>query len=339
MDATAYPHLLASISHFAASHYTTSHDHSTALALRATCRTLRDIVDRRLFEHVAYKDGEFLTPSLHSLPSMYPTGFSLVAHAVALAESRNLCACCQRRAGITWDEARGLVRMLDLYSELPGGEVFTFPNLATVRCAEPCWVPPPAQTVLMRIQTYEEFRSLTIPAGTRRCAIRWHPLPTSDVFNHLLRPPSLEELVVVVPRIDWREAIRVAGFGYHILTTDEAREESMVREALKDILSEYVGCEWVERGGRVTFVISNMPRPKWDFAATWALHNVIHEHLALSRYGWSGKWEDLFSIRLSPEDQKLKDNIKVITSEAWGSTATDLEREWLEREGSERRRG
>lgn len=338
MDATAYPHLLASISRFAASHYTSGHDRTTALALRATCRTLRDIVDRRLFEHVAYKDGQFFTPKMHRLPSMYPTGFSLVAHAVALAESRNLCACCQRRAGITWDEARGLVHMLDLYSELPGGEVFAFPRLETVRCAEACWVAPPAQTVLARIHAPTGWRTLKIQDGARRCALRWHPIP-EDEHVALEIPPSLGELVVFFRVMDWRGALHRLGPEQRLLTlscADYMPEATIAGRAMRYILKDYL-YDLVERGGRVTFLVSegSQPNPRWQFFVDCGVEQMLHHCIARNKYGWSGDsiGTEGSHIAFTAEDKKLKDNVKVMTFEEWSSAAGDLELEWLDRNG------
>jgi hypothetical protein len=75
MDSQFYPHLLDQVAQYAADMYAAApHCNqrqwaTSTLGLRATCRRMHERFDARLSLHLAWKDGEWLTPGLRRIPA------------------------------------------------------------------------------------------------------------------------------------------------------------------------------------------------------------------------------------------------------------------------------
>lgn len=326
MDASAYPHILDAIATASAANYVSGHDLTTALALRATSRGLRNTIDARLFTHVAWKDGQFLTPLLRRLPYLYTTpGYATWPISGHLAPTSSSSS----SASTKTDH----IRVLDLHSDIPKN--FAFPRLETVRSAEACKTAPPALTLLKRVQETSICGYLYVPRGVRRCLFRWHPYPSIDNTKLRILPlrTTLEEVIVVFSHIDWRSVFEAYYLGAPLQRRSfrQRRTVALFRFVRAVLLPHLFAL--ATHGVSVTFVLPSEYEQESDWPKDCRLvHDLLHYITAVTEYGYSGDKKGLADVVMSSEHQKFKDNAKGIIAAEWRGGASDLEIDWLERE-------
>lgn len=355
MDSTAFPHILSTIAIAAASNYISDHEVTAALALRATCRNMRGIVDAHLFHHVAWKDGEVLTPLLRRLPTLWKptdpepsspqpmadappdpvvtTVSNIVTHGASTGAAKQ----------VTKHRVARYVRVLDQYSNIPPSEKVIFPRLRLVRCAEGCDTPISAPALIKRVEDPRICPSLTLPDRVRLCFLRWHPYRSTEdcVLQYDLGslPTSLKVAVVLFPEIEWRtlygeylEAEVGPTVDLEDGDVDASTETSVITPIIQHVFGSYL-YDLVARGGHVIFVAFNdTPRDsKWFMIAHLVLRKYFHEQIVTRKYGYSGDQEGAQYIPLSPEDEQLKENVGIVTVAEWRETVGERQLEWLGR--------
>lgn len=168
------------------------------LALRATSRRVRDRFDAQLADHVAWTRGEWFTPKLRRIPSLYdPTSCTPAQSDLCLSDTpRSAQEAHPRILDVydnldielfdNWNRAytiddtgdKGEDDLVDDMSKL------IFPGLEVVRCSN-CYLAPVAPIYLERLEPMERDWNipLTVPDGVRRYALRLLPCSTDRQFR------------------------------------------------------------------------------------------------------------------------------------------------------------
>lgn len=330
MDTTAFPHILAAIITASASNYISALDHTTALALRATFRDVREAIDAHLFNHIAWKDGQFLTPRLHRLPTLLKTVAFDSTSTPHHPASSNDAGRGQVAVPLICKRMAEAVHILDVYSHPPANVNALFPKLAIVRCGEDCDLPPSAPTLMRRVHEPPHWSRLSVPVGVGRWLLRWHGFPSSDLFRNyreFTSSASLEEVLVVIPPVDWRSIYDIWGPVGKAADSDAKSEAGVIARIIN--ITAVPFDDFVIRGGRVTFIYSQSS----SIAELEALHKWLYQVIATRKSQAASHMTSALEVEHSPEGERVKHNVKLLSAAEWRATASDLEIDWLEREG------
>lgn len=298
MDSTDYPHILDAIIAASAAVYAHASSHPasfpTTLNLRGTSRAVRDAFDAHTFQRVAWKNGEWLTPSLRPLPCLYhhppciPKRLDRIRNLTRQLTRRRSSAPTAFQVNVTALLAH--TRVLPAYDavgpgpNLPTLTAFTLASLQVVRTACTSAVPtsvPLAPTLLERIDVdspgarvdVPDTARVDVPDGVRRYVLG---LPVSvGAVEVLTLPHSLREVVTLL------------GTDASMQGENGGRGEQMDYDP-SSVLAHSAWRDFAARGGKMIFVL---PKPFLD--------------------------------------GKRQMNTEMLTYEEWWEGADALEREWF----------